>query len=131
MIRTIEAFIDSDGSVRLLEEPQLQLRSGTTAAPNYAEARGAESHSDFIHKLRIVLKELNETAVWLQPIVEQHRQKRPEASTDLRSAVADLRSWESKSRRHRRGCETAGRDSADHRDQGGHRERCEHRYREA
>jgi four helix bundle protein len=46
------------------------LRSGTAAAANYAEARGAESRSDFIHKLRIVLKELNETDVWLQLIVE-------------------------------------------------------------
>jgi len=45
------------------------LRSGTAAAANYAEARGAESRSDFIHKLRIVLKELNETAVWLQLIM--------------------------------------------------------------
>jgi four helix bundle protein len=46
------------------------LRSGTAAAANYAEARGAESRPDFIHKLRIVLKELNETAVWLQLIAE-------------------------------------------------------------
>jgi four helix bundle protein len=42
------------------------LRSGTAAAPNYAEARGAESRADFIHKLRIVQKELNETSVWLR-----------------------------------------------------------------
>ena len=42
------------------------LRSGTSTAPNYAEARGAESSADFIHKLKIVQKELNETAVWLQ-----------------------------------------------------------------
>ena len=42
------------------------LRSGTAAAANYGEARGAESRKDFIHKLRIVLKELNETAIWLQ-----------------------------------------------------------------
>ena len=46
------------------------LRSGTAAAANYGEARGAESRSDFIHKLRIVLKELNETDVWLRLIVE-------------------------------------------------------------
>jgi four helix bundle protein len=45
------------------------LRSGTAAAANYGEARGAESRSDFIHKLRIVLKELNETTVWLQLIL--------------------------------------------------------------
>jgi four helix bundle protein len=36
------------------------MRSGTSPAPNYGEARGAESHADFVHKLRIVLKELNE-----------------------------------------------------------------------
>lgn len=42
------------------------LRSGTAPAPNYAEARGAESRADFIHKLGIVQKELNETSVWLK-----------------------------------------------------------------
>jgi four helix bundle protein len=46
------------------------VRSGTATAANYAEARAAESRSDFVHKLRIVLKELNETDVWLQLIVE-------------------------------------------------------------
>ena len=35
------------------------LRSGTSPAPNYAEARGAESRADFVHKLKIALKELN------------------------------------------------------------------------
>ena len=45
------------------------LRSGTAPAPNYAEARGAESDRDFLHKLRIVQKELNETEVWLQVMV--------------------------------------------------------------
>ena len=42
------------------------LRSGTASASNYAEARGAESRADFIHKLGIVQKELNETSVWLR-----------------------------------------------------------------
>ena len=46
------------------------LRSGTSPAPNYAEARSAESSKDFIHKLKIALKELNETAVWLQIIAQ-------------------------------------------------------------
>ena len=44
------------------------LRSGTAAAPNYAEARATESRADFIHKLGVALKELNETAVWLRII---------------------------------------------------------------
>ncbi len=42
------------------------LRSGTSPAPNYGEARGAESNNDFVHKLGIVLKELHESAVWLE-----------------------------------------------------------------
>jgi four helix bundle protein len=46
------------------------LRSGTAAAANYGEARAAESRADFIHKLKIVSKELNETAVWLDVIVK-------------------------------------------------------------
>ena len=44
------------------------LRSGTASAANYGEARGAESRADFIHKLRIVFKELNETTIWLEVI---------------------------------------------------------------
>ena len=46
------------------------MRSGTATASNYGEARGAESRADFVHKLRVVLKELNETKVWLQLIRE-------------------------------------------------------------
>ena len=45
------------------------LRCGTSPAPNYAEARSAESKRDFVHKLKIVLKELNETRVWLKIII--------------------------------------------------------------
>ena len=45
------------------------LRSGTSPAPNYGEARGA-SRADFVHKLRIAVKELNETGIWLLIILE-------------------------------------------------------------
>jgi four helix bundle protein len=46
------------------------LRSGTAAAANYGEARGAESRADFTHKLKVVFKELNETTIWLEIIAE-------------------------------------------------------------
>jgi len=46
------------------------VRSGSSPAPNYAEGRSAESRADFIHKLRIVVKELNETSVWLRIIAK-------------------------------------------------------------
>jgi four helix bundle protein len=48
---------------------QQMLRSGTSPAPNYGEARGAESRSDFVHKLGIALKEMNETKIWLKMII--------------------------------------------------------------
>ena len=42
------------------------ISSATAAALNYAEARSAESQRDFIHKLKIALKELRETYVNLK-----------------------------------------------------------------
>ena len=44
------------------------LRSGTAPAAIYDEARGAESPKDFVHKLKLGLKELNESRVWLKII---------------------------------------------------------------
>jgi four helix bundle protein len=46
------------------------VRCGTSPAPNYGEAQGAESSADFIHKMKICLKELRETRVWLLMIVK-------------------------------------------------------------
>ena len=46
-------------------------RSGTSPAPNYGEAQSAESRRDFVHKLRISLKELRETRVWLLIILRK------------------------------------------------------------
>ena len=42
------------------------IRSGTSPALNYGEARGAESRKDFVHKIKIVLKELRETYISLK-----------------------------------------------------------------
>jgi four helix bundle protein len=58
------------------------MRSGTSPAPNYGEARGAESHADFVHKLRIVFKELNETSIWLR-IIERSQLLRKELIADI------------------------------------------------
>jgi four helix bundle protein len=46
------------------------LRSGTAPAAHYAEARNAESNRDFNHKMRLGLKELNESRIWLRIIME-------------------------------------------------------------
>jgi four helix bundle protein len=44
------------------------LRSGTSPALNYGEAQSGESRRDFIHKLKIVLKELRESNINLKII---------------------------------------------------------------
>ncbi len=36
-------------------------RSGTSVSLNYGEARGGESKRDFVHKIKVVLKELRES----------------------------------------------------------------------
>jgi four helix bundle protein len=41
------------------------VRCGTSAPPNYDEGCNAESRADFIHKLKVALKELAETRGWL------------------------------------------------------------------
>jgi len=46
------------------------LRSGTSPAPNYGESQSAESKADFIHKIKVALKELRETEIWLKIVVK-------------------------------------------------------------
>lgn len=46
------------------------VRSGTSPALQYGEAQSAESRNDFIHKLKILLKELRESLVALKIIKE-------------------------------------------------------------
>ena len=41
------------------------LRSGTSALPNHGEAQAAESPADFIHKMKVCLKELRESYRWM------------------------------------------------------------------
>lgn len=44
------------------------IRSGTSVGANVREAQRAESKKDFKHKLRIALKEADETKYWLELI---------------------------------------------------------------
>ena len=57
------------------------VRSGCSPALNYGEAKSAESLNDFIHKMKICLKELRETLVSLKII----QQKPLVKNTDLLS----------------------------------------------
>src|SRR5271157_2580949 len=46
------------------------LRSGTAIAANYRSACRARSHADFISKIGITLEEADETAFWLELIID-------------------------------------------------------------
>ena len=62
------------------------VRCGTSPAPNYGEAQSAESRNDFIHKIKIVLKELRETKIWLQII---HRKRMARSGSQTESLIAE------------------------------------------
>ena len=62
------------------------IRCGTSPAANYAEAQSAESRRDFIHKMKICLKELRESRVWLKLIQRKNLSGTPDKVTQ---AVAE------------------------------------------
>ena len=67
IIRTSESLPKSRVGIHIAGQ---LIRSGTSPAPNYGEAQAAESRSDFVHKMKICLKELRETRIWLLMIVK-------------------------------------------------------------
>jgi len=58
-----EEFPNSKIGLELKGQP---IRSSSSVSLNYGEAQGAESRKDFIHKIKVVLKELRETNVNLK-----------------------------------------------------------------
>lgn len=46
------------------------LRSGTSVGANIREAQFAQSTADFVSKMSIALKEMNETQYWLELLME-------------------------------------------------------------
>ena len=52
-------------SQRKFVVPRQLLRSGTSIGANVFEAQHAESRADFIHKMKVAIKEANETLYWL------------------------------------------------------------------
>lgn len=59
------------------------VRSGTSPALNSGEAQSAESRKDFIHKIKVVLKELRESFVCLKIIFKARLYK-----TDIKIEIA-------------------------------------------
>lgn len=60
------------------------LRSGTSIGANVWEAQEPESKRDFVHKMKIALKEANETRYWLE-ICNETRNKEEEVQKLLLS----------------------------------------------
>jgi four helix bundle protein len=60
------------------------IRSGTSPALNYGEAQGGESRRDFIHKIKVVLKELRESYICLKII---YRSKLHKSEEEMKSAL--------------------------------------------
>ncbi|MFC1581988.1 four helix bundle protein [Planctomycetota bacterium] len=66
------------------------IKSGTSPAPNYGEAMGAESRNDFIHKIKIGLKELRESRVWLIIINKKKLIKPPKLASEVLNECNEL-----------------------------------------
>ena len=72
------------------------LRSGTSIGANISEALNAESNSDFIHKLAIAQKEVNETVYWLnllektEYLTAQEHQSISSDTDELRKMIASI-----------------------------------------
>ena len=66
------------------------VRCGTSPAPNYGEARSAESRKDFIHKIKVVLKELREVRVWLLLIQRKALLKAPDRTVPILAECNEL-----------------------------------------
>ena len=65
----ISGIIESLPTSRVGDDIAGQLvRSGCSPALNYGEAQASESRNDFIHKMKIILKELRETFISLKII---------------------------------------------------------------
>lgn len=65
------------------------VRSGSSPALNYGEAQGAESRKDFVHKMKICLKELRESLVCLK-IISRSDMLQTEKLTPLMDETGEL-----------------------------------------
>ena len=63
-------------------------RCATGRGSNYEEARGAESHADFVHKVSVAAKELREAHYWLR-LVRRSKHLSDRAGLDAVVAEAD------------------------------------------
>ena len=87
VIEVVEALPDTKAGNYI--SAQL-IRCGLAPALLYGEAQSAESRMDFIHKMKIVLKELKETRVCLKIISKSSMIKPVERLSDIKSEDEQL-----------------------------------------
>ena len=66
------------------------IRCGLAPALLYGEAQSAESRDDFIHKMKVVLKELKETRVCLKLIIRKQMIKPPTRLAEIKNECEEL-----------------------------------------
>jgi four helix bundle protein len=66
VVKLLPQLSKQPGAASLVKQLE---RCGPAGGANYEEARGAESPADFVHKIRIALKEVRETRYWLKLVV--------------------------------------------------------------
>lgn len=107
IIRLTEQMTRSTAGLHVAQQ---LLRSGTSPLPNHAEAQAAESKRDFVHKMKISLKELRESDRWLRLVQRVPLLKKPERvdpllqETDelIRIFVASIKTAQSRSEKAER-----------------------------
>lgn len=68
IVRLVKSMPEDIASVAISRQI---IRSGTSVAANYRAACIAKSRADFINKCRICAEEADETALWLELIIDQ------------------------------------------------------------
>ena len=100
--KSIDFSLDIISYCEILEEKRKYvianqlLKSGTSIGANIHEAQNAESKADFIHKMKIAAKEIEETKYWLilcekansNPFNENLKQKIKEISLIICKIIA-------------------------------------------
>ena len=89
-VRTIRLTREIESSEAGRHVSNQLLRSSTSPLANHGEAQGAESAKDFIHKLKISLKELRETQRWLKLVKRVPLVEKPELLDELLSETDQL-----------------------------------------
>jgi len=100
IIRTTQDLVNNQNEYVLSKQ---LMRSGTSVGAMIREAEHAESKADFIHKLSIAQKELNETLYWLDLMVatdylnkKRHRELYTDAVEIMKLLTSIIRTTKSR-----------------------------------